>query len=194
MAQQRVFVGVALDEPIRRRAKQLVESVAATTTCVKWVSPANLHVTLKFLGDLPDADVYPVCQEVAAAVADYSSFPAFCRRLGAFPHLDRPRTIWLGVDDPEDRLTQLHQRIETALERWNFPRETRAFRPHATLGRVRERSRRIDRLVQRLRDHEQVELGRFEVRECTLFASELLPAGPVYTVLSHAVLCGASHG
>jgi 2'-5' RNA ligase len=106
------------------------------TESIRWVSTNNLHVTLKFLGDVEDREIYAICRAVNNAVQNASCFSLACRGVGAFPSIHQPRTIWVGIDDLDQELTTLFSRLESELSALGFPREPRRFKPHLTLGRV----------------------------------------------------------
>ncbi len=143
MSRIRTFVAVDIEAAVRRRARELIQTLGGTTTAVRWVDSNDLHLTLKFLGDVEDKDIYSVCQAVGSAVCDLKPFHAFCRGVSAFPSLQRPRTIWLGLEDPAAQLTTLQGRVEEALANLGFPRKHRKFCPHVTIGRVDIRHRRV---------------------------------------------------
>ena len=188
MSRIRTFIAVEIPAVLQQKAAKVIRSLSAPHDSMKWVEPQNIHVTFKFLGDVEDAQIYQVCRATADAVADLSSFRVACRGVGAFPSLTRPRTVWLGIDDPTGQFKQLHGRVERAMIPLGVPREVRRFQPHLTLGRLRHGRRQLGNLVERLAPQAEVELGDFDVEELVVFASELTPAGPVYTVLGRAPL------
>jgi 2'-5' RNA ligase len=179
---------VDLGIKVRRQVKATIQALSATTTAVNWVAPENLHLTLKFLGDVEDQQIFAVCQATNAAVAQLHPFHCFCQGIGAFPNLERPRTIWLGLDDSAGRLDQLQQCLETAYLELGFPQENRPFRPHVTIGRVNLRSRRLGRLLHELQKHADEEFGAVDVSQCVIYSSELTPQGPIHTPMGRAVL------
>ncbi len=191
MSRIRTFIAVETPASIRQQAASIIQSLSACTDSIKWVAPSKIHVTVKFLGDVEDTDVYQVCRTTADAVVDTEPFQAPCRGVGAFPHLDRPRTVWLGIDDPDGQFEALHGRIDAALGQLNFPEDARRFRPHLTLGRLRYGRRDLGDLVPRLQEKADMTLGRLDVAELIIFASELTSEGPAYSVMGRAPLGGA---
>jgi 2'-5' RNA ligase len=188
----RAFVAVETSSDIRGKARRLIADLAATTANVKWVDPDNLHFTLKFLGDVPLLEVHAICTAVAEAVGDLPPFDVLARGAGAFPTLERPRTLWLGVDEGADAMRELHDAVERGLAPYGFRHEQRRFRPHLTLGRVRNSSGAgIVDLAQRLAAHGEFAGGSTDVCEVVVFASDLGRNGPRYEPLSHARLNGA---
>jgi 2'-5' RNA ligase len=188
MARVRTFVAIDLSPAVRRQAQTLIHELAARTTAVKWVSAEQLHVTVKFLGDVDDTELYQVCQAVDRAVAELEPFEVICRGIGAFPHFHRPRTLWIGLEDPGHHIAQVQQRVEAEFAALGFPREVRPFHAHVTIGRVDLRHRRLSRLTDGLDQYADRQWGSFPVKQCTVYTSELTPSGPIYTPISRPML------
>ncbi len=184
----RTFVAVEIDEAVRRRATGLVETLRTSVEGVSWVAPENLHLTLKFLGDVKEEDLAAVCEAVTKAAAGAAPFDLAIRTLGAFPRIDRPNNVWLGGGEGSDALADLAERVERALKPLGFPREGRAFEPHLTLGRVRRGGRAPAALVRLLRENAGFEAGRCRIGQIVVFSSQLTPKGAVYTPLCRAPL------
>jgi 2'-5' RNA ligase len=159
---------------------------------VRWVQSDKTHVTIKFLGDVEETEIYQVCRATAEAVESAAPFQVQCRGLGAFPSSDRPRTVWLGVEDPDGLLERLQKSVQRALYQLRFPKEQRRFHPHITLGRARYGRRDAEGLVDYLHQHADVDGGPIPVEELVIFGSELTSDGPVYTVLGRAPLAAGS--
>ena len=183
----RTFLAVEASAAVRARVGKLISELAEVGADVKWVEPANLHLTLKFFGDIDDQDLSRICTAMTEAVAAAQAFDCPCQGIGAFPHLGRPRTLWAGLSGCQARMAELSGQVERALAPLGFPRERRTFHPHLTLGRVRG-SRGLAALTPLLRQHGDMPLGTMEVSTITFFASDLRPAGPVYTALAHFAL------
>jgi 2'-5' RNA ligase len=185
----RTFVAVEIEEVIRRAAK-LVEELRAASADVTWVKPHNMHLTVKFLGDVTAEKIPHVCQTVARAVAGLTPFDLEIRGVGAFPNTARPRTIWLATGTGETQLADVAERIETALMDLGFAREGRPFRGHLTLGRVRRPGPALAELTRMLNERADLELGQATIREVVVFSSQLDRCGPIYEVLSRTPLAG----
>jgi 2'-5' RNA ligase len=190
MAKVRTFVAVEIDPTVRRKAEQLIGTFRKAQADVKWVEFQNLHLTLKFLGDVRMEETAEVCAAVAWAAADVTPFELEIRGAGAFPNPGRPRTLWLGCQQGTAQLTDLQRRIEAGLEKLGFRPEARSFTPHLTIGRARSGGPGTEELGRLLQQHAEYEVGRSDVAEVTVFASQLGPQGPTYTPLSHAPLEG----
>jgi 2'-5' RNA ligase len=183
----RTFIAVELADDVRRRAAQLSDRLAQANVKVKWVAPGNMHLTLKFLGDVLHEQTADVCRAVAEVVRECRAFSAECTGAGAFPSPARPRTIWLGIGQGGEQLGRLHAAIDKKLARLGFPREGRKYRPHLTIGRVRG-GPGTNELTSLLRQNADFEAGTSEIAEVITFASELTPKGPVYRAMGRAAL------
>lgn len=182
----RTFVAVETNEVVRRQARELIEALRAAGADVKWVEPQNMHLTIKFLDEVPLREIPRVSEAVQQAVADAAPFEMEIRGAGAFPHPGRPQTLWLGAGSGAERLVALHAEMEKRLAKLGFRKESRPFAPHLTIGRVRQRGPAVVELGRLLKQHAEFEAGRFRVAEFVVFSSELGPKGPTYAALSRA--------
>jgi 2'-5' RNA ligase len=157
---------------------------------VDWPRPPERHLTLRFLGELPPESVDRLRAAMSRAVEGMAPFPVRYRSAGLFPEVGPPRVAWVGVEEGARELTELAGRLDRALEEEGFSREPRPFRPHVTIGRIRD-PRERDRFVALVRSLVDRELGRGRVEEVVLFESELRPGGAVHTPRARARL-GAS--
>ncbi|HCJ09555.1 MAG TPA: RNA 2',3'-cyclic phosphodiesterase [Clostridiales bacterium] len=183
MAGIRSFVAVEADEGSRSEAARLIEALRRSGADVKWVSPENLHLTLKFLGDVPPGDVPEVASALELAVGGEAPFRVRLAGLGAFPSLSRPRVVWVGVGEGRERLEALAGRVDERLAEVGFPRERRRFSAHITLGRCRS-SRNLAELKTALAERRNYTGPEFTVSRVVLFSSVLRPTGPIYTPLA----------
>jgi len=159
----------------------------------RWVKRENLHLTLKFLGEVPVGQLESVYQAVARAGKDICSFVLAVTDLGCLPNLRRPRVICVDVQDRSGRLLRLQEAVERELTRLGFPAERRGFRPHLTLGRVRRQATRgeVEALAKSIAAHRSIDGSQVQVDEVAVVKSELTPNGPIYTRLFGAPLAGA---
>lgn len=180
----RAFVGVPVS-PSPALAS-LLDGLAATGADLKIVEPTHLHLTLSFLGDVPD-DAAPI---IAAALDDatrgQAAFSLRLQGVGAFPNVRHPRVVWAGSVDPE-RMVALALRVRQRLTAAGFPGDEKDFRAHVTLARVRS-ERGLDKVALFLREHGRDELPEEGVREVVLFKSTLGPHGPRYERVHSATL------
>jgi RNA 2',3'-cyclic 3'-phosphodiesterase len=186
----RTFVAVEITQAIRTRAEELIAALAGTSAKVGWVEPHNLHLTLKFLGDVHERQIAEVCQAVARGAAQVGPFELDVRGAGAFPSAARPRTVWLGAGDGAELMVTLHDRVETALANLGFREEHRRFQAHLTLGRVRGIGPGIAQLGELIERQADFAAGRMTIGRVAIFASTLTPNGPIYDRLGVAPLGG----
>lgn len=184
----RTFVAVEIAESVRRRAAELVELLRAARADVKWVEPHNMHLTLKFLDEVPLEAIAGVSEAVQQAVASVEPLVFETRGAGAFPSIGRPRTIWLGAGEGEDALVALQSAVDRALRKLGFPKESRRYEPHLTLGRVRGGGPAVVELARLLRGQIEFDAGRSTIDQVVVFASHLSPQGPTYEALSRVPL------
>jgi RNA 2',3'-cyclic 3'-phosphodiesterase len=186
----RTFVAVEISEPIRDRAGELVAMLGGTTANVKWVEPHNMHLTLKFLGEVHQREIIRVCQMVSRGAAKVEPFELEVHGAGAFPNAARPRTVWLGAAKGADQMRLLHDHLEAALADLGYRTEHRRFQTHLTIGRVRGSGPGIAELGKLLQQNADAPLGSMSVRKATVFASTLTRDGPIYEVVGTAPLGG----
>lgn len=192
MKQLRTFVALEVPSPVRALAAEVQQRLRADLQDVRWSHPENIHLTLKFLGDVPEIELPDVCDAVRRAAGEHESLVWRPAELGAFPQLERPRVLWLGVTPEEEGLFELQQSIDRSLHEIGFPAERRRFHAHLTLGRCR-------RAQELPADHFQATVQwlaaaakrlKLEVHtsEVATFASFLEPEGPRYQAIGHAAL------
>jgi RNA 2',3'-cyclic 3'-phosphodiesterase len=191
MAVIRAFIAIDLSPEIIQRlddvAGQLKQQLPDVQ--IRWVPVENIHLTLKFLGDVSLANLEVLKKILLAEAGNHSPFEISVGELGAFPSPRRPRVIWVGVTSPPE-LSALQHGIESETARLGYQRENRGFSPHLTLGRVsRNASSREARQIGLVLDKFKVGfLGAAHVREVYLYRSDLRPGGAVYTRLLTAPL------
>jgi RNA 2',3'-cyclic 3'-phosphodiesterase len=192
----RTFVAVELPAEVRNRACQLIEQLRRSSeTNVRWVTPDQLHWTLKFLGDVDLLEIPDICRRLSQAVAPLAPFDVEAFGAGAFPDALRPRTVWIGMRDGLEAMIALHRTVEDVLADLGFRQEQRRFRPHITLGRVRNGAAGgQEEFAERLKEFADFDGGISSVFEVAVFSSQLGPKGPVYEPLGHAELSSRPRG
>jgi 2'-5' RNA ligase len=183
----RAFVGIGL-EPLEHALAALLEGLASTGADAKLVEPENLHINLKFLGEIGEERVPPLVGALSEAAGRHAPFAVRLRGLGAFPSPRQPRVVWVGLE-PWGELEALHRDVELAAARAGFPREGRRFSPHVTLARVRS-ARGRDALLALIGRMREAEVGALEVSSFSLVRSTLSTSGPTYEPLSTHPLTG----
>lgn len=182
----RTFIAIELPDGVKSQVDTLETQLKRTKADINWVPSKNIHLTLKFLGDTPEDRLADVREGVREAVASLFSFEVALGKIGAFPNLDRPRVIWIDVQDGRADLMVLQHRIESALLQRQFVREERPFSPHLTIGRVRT-PQGVGALANQIRLF-PFQTAPIPVSQVAIIKSELRQQGPLYTVLDHIPL------
>ena len=190
MSRLRAFIAVELPLEIRQNVQRATSSLRRDTgPLIRWVALENMHLTLKFLGDIPSENVEALTQLTDAQADSFNSFDIHLSGIGAFPGPKRPRVIYIGIQAPAE-LEEFQRQVESATRRLGYNAEERAFAPHLTIGRVRQRVSADDqqKICRSLEDSTIDSLGTARVNSVHLYKSDLKPNGPVYTKLFSAHL------
>ncbi len=188
MGRIRTFVAVDVSPSIRNAAGRLIHRLSAESVDFNWVEKENLHITLNFLGDVEETEVPAVCRLVEETVSDFGSFEVSIKGLGCFPKPEKPRVMWMGVDEGAAELTELHVRLADALETLRFPRDRNDFRPHLTLGRLRRGGRWNPTLTAAVEGGADHMGGTVIVNQVVVYSTFLDRQGPSYTAMSRVDL------
>ena len=178
----RSFIAIDFPDEIRKALEAIQKELKQCRAGVRWVKPSSIHLTLKFLGNIQPAQVDDIGLTVAQEIRDHPPITLRPVGLGAFPNLRKPRVLWVGLEDEVQKLKGLQARVENALEPLGFAREKRGFRPHLTIGRVKDR-RRLQSLVDTIAALDVPPFDSFDVTEIILYKSDLRPTGAIYTKL-----------
>jgi 2'-5' RNA ligase len=185
--QARAFIAVELPEGMRHALACLQEKLKrACGYCpARWVAPESIHLTLNFLGDVPVAKLDDIKSAIAQVASGAGAFELTLGGLGAFPNLERPHVIWVGLGGNVERLAGIQRNLKQRLSELGFSPENQPFSPHLTLARVRDEASASDkkRLSQAIASTACETHCDIPVRAISLIKSQLTPSGPVYTVL-----------
>jgi RNA 2',3'-cyclic 3'-phosphodiesterase len=188
MKRVRTFIAIDPGKLIREKLVVLQESLGESGADVRWVEPANLHLTLVFLGEVDTRDVVEVCRAAKVVTAGRPPFTMSVETVGAFPNLRRPRILWVGVGEGASEVKTIHDALENALLGLGcYRREERAYTPHLTLGRTKTEDASPE-LGARLLKKAAWVAGQATVNELLVMSSELMSGGPLYTVMGRAKL------
>lgn len=180
----RSFIAVPLAPEIRRGAVRLIDRLRQDDDGIKWVPTDNLHLTLKFLGEVDNTEIPRVCDVIADVTEQFDPFDLSFSGTGGFPDTERPRVLWVGIGGATESLIRLVGQLEKELAQLGFKPEPRDYRPHLTLGRTRGGSRRAgSEVVERLKAQSKIELGSMQVETLQVYASFLDKSGPTYQVM-----------
>jgi 2'-5' RNA ligase len=176
----RLFVALDLDAAIRASVADLLRELRPAAPDIKWVAPEAMHLTLKFIGEQPEAKLEAITESLAT-VAKPGPLNLRFHGLGCFPNERRPRVFWIGIETPPE-LARLAGAVEQALAPLGIEREKRPFSPHLTLGRARE-GRRVELPGRQWDAQANDDFGAMTATEFFLFQSRLSPAGAQYAKL-----------
>ncbi len=180
----RLFAALSLPESVRERVAAAIAHLQARGYRAKWVDPADSHLTVRFFGSVATDAVPNLVAALQASVRGVQPFLLRVAGAGAFPHPERPRVLWLGVDGHLPALLELVERVELHAGNFAEASETRRFHPHITLARVRpEDLGTLRGLPQELQRLGRLPPVAFPVERLTLYRSELFRSGPRYTVI-----------
>ncbi|MEJ2155483.1 MAG: RNA 2',3'-cyclic phosphodiesterase [Desulfobacteraceae bacterium] len=183
----RAFVAIKLADEIINLAAALQDALKSHGLKLRWVKPQSLHLTLKFLGEIPVTDVTSIGAALRTAAADEPPLELTVQGMGVFPGIKRARVLWIGFGGAVDRLKQLQLRIEDEIAALGYRREKRGFRAHLTLARIKG-AVAPDRLLRAIEATGGFESQSFEARRLILYKSDLRPTGAVYTPLASVML------
>jgi len=193
----RIFVAFDIEEEIRKRLQHFMEEVRGLAPGARWVRPESLHVTLKFIGEKPEAAVKQI--EEALGSINAEPFQIRFHDAGFFPTAKAARVFWVGIEG-EAGLADLAVKVEESLAALGIPEEQRAFSPHLTLARAGARAgggsgaphwrkgdkvnQRFGQLQEKLAQSPAADFGRMTARDFFLYRSQLSPKGSQYTKIT----------
>lgn len=178
----RTFIGFELPEKIRSFIRDIQEDLKSNGFNARWVQPEKIHLTLKFLGNINEDDTQKVGAAIFKSTADYAPISLAAKGIGAFPGINRPRVLWIGIKGQIDMLIQLQKSLDDKLEEIGFPKENRPFKGHLTLARVKGRINQA-KLINAIKKYGELESEPFIADNIILFKSDLKSTGAVYTKL-----------
>jgi 2'-5' RNA ligase len=177
----RAFIAIKISRELETAFDTLIRNMKKKSGPVRWVNPQSIHLTLKFLGEITPAQVEEVFKGVEKAAANIPPFSLKSGSKGAFPSPKRPRVFWIGLAETGDQyLFELQKNIEAEMTLCGFPKEERVFKPHLTVGRVKN-SREIEAISNIFMEYDFPEI-EFTAGEVLVMKSELTPHGARYSV------------
>jgi RNA 2',3'-cyclic 3'-phosphodiesterase len=179
----RVFIAVDVPNEIRKSLGDVQRALRPLSSSARWVAPESIHITLRFLGEVPDKRLDEI--NTALTGLTWKPFTITVHGVGFFPGTRSPRVFWAGMEAPT--MQGLAEQLDTRMESLGFDKEKRAFRPHITMARAK--STRIDSsLVSAAAKYEEHDFGSFPVDRIFLFKSTLKPSGAVHEKLKEYLL------
>ena len=181
----RAFIAIELPVEIRDGLSNIQDRLKVELPKLSWVKPQNLHLTLKFLGDISPEQLCNIKRITTEIIKTTAGFKIRLENLGVFPNLHAARTIWFGTNQPPSGLKQLEKQLETRLVEAGIPQQERTFCTHITIGRIKAHSIASDlkKAIDKVEVDKTYANWEFNCREFALFESTLGPGGPTYTIL-----------
>jgi 2'-5' RNA ligase len=191
MERIRAFIAIELPEAVKTEITRIQDQIKVKSRItVRWVRPLNIHLTLKFLGDIDIDQVEDITKAIEGASSGFGPFHLGINGLGVFPNPNRVQVIWVGLSGNLDKLDRLQRNIDNALDRLGFPADRRPFSPHLTLARVPDRATPVERqstgrLIESMDFRSRLD---FPVASVHLIKSQLTREGPIYRRLGSVLL------
>ncbi len=182
----RLFIAIQISSDIIKKITEISNyfQTQVPSDLMKWVDPANLHITIKFLGETPEKKIEQINAILLQSVEGWVPFDLSIEGLGMYPHHRQPRTLWLDVKG-NGSLVAYHKNLDELLQKAGFEKDRKPYSPHLTLARVRDRTDRdaAHQIGVTLSQFKVDPLGTLKVDAIKLVQSELTPKGPIYTTL-----------
>jgi RNA 2',3'-cyclic 3'-phosphodiesterase len=188
MSMLRAFIAIKMTAAIQAKLGDIQKKLKQIGVEVSWVQPENMHLTVQFLGNIEEDQVAPIVAHIKESVKLVTPFQLQIGYAGAFPNLQYPRVVWIGVtDDEAGSLKRLQEDMTTRLGKMGFDQEEGRFKPHLTLGRVRSQKNKSS-LLRAMEGIANIWVGEVLVNAVYLIKSELKPTGAEYTDLAEVAI------
>jgi len=188
----RAFVAIPLGQDVKDALTAVQRELRGRDArgAARWTQPDSIHLTLKFLGDVDTARIADISGALDTVCERHEAFALQIQGVGCFPNLRRPRVVWVGLSESLTALALLQRDIEGALEKLDFPRESRPFSPHLTIARIQRNASpsAAESLGRVIGETEVPVISRMRVDHIVLMQSQLRPSGAIYTERHRALL------
>lgn len=182
----RTFIAVDIDEDIKKAVGDIIsrlkKGIQFTGAFPSWVPVENMHLTMKFLGEVDEGILPKINESLRGISAEFQPFDITLEKIGVFPNKKAPRVIWIGIKQGKEQLALLQQKIEFEMELLGFTPENREFSPHLTLARIKS-MRGVEGMMDVIFSHSNYLAGTCSIKELIIYRSVLQKTGAVYTPL-----------
>jgi len=178
----RSFIAINIPAKIRNKLEEIQDDLKKSNAALQLVRPENIHITLKFLGNVPVESINDIQDAIAESISGFELFPISFETIGVFPNLQYPRVIWVGIEKGVEELSLLNSKIENSISRFSLHQENRKFQPHLTIARVRS-GKSHKKLVSILEELKDIKAGEMLAEKICLMESMLKPQGAQYNTL-----------
>jgi 2'-5' RNA ligase len=183
----RTFIAIEIPEEMKRAIAEVQAQLKVSGADANWTRPEGIHLTLKFLGEVPEENVSEITAALVSAAEGRGRFHLQAAGTGVFPNEKAPRVVWIGISGELDKLMGLQISVEEQMVRLGFQQEDRRFKPHLTLGRIKHLPS-YGSWMHALKGVRDIELPGFDATAISLMKSELGQTGAVYTEIGRAEL------
>ena len=177
MTQLRAFLAINVDEDLKAKMYKVIKQFKQTDANIKYVDLENIHLTLKFFGEIDSDGIELLSSKISGVVSNFDKFKIKIKGCGAFPNTKRIKVIWLGIDD-DKLIKQLHDELDKEFVKMGFDKDKK-FSSHLTIGRMRN-AKGKDKVQAAIEEFGEVEIGEMDVDSIVLKKSTLTPSGPIY--------------
>ncbi len=178
----RCFIAIDIPASIKEAIDNITGKLSRSSADIRWIPSKNVHLTLKFLGEVEDAVLPDIEKRISISCEAMGAFSINIRGIGAFPDFKHPNVLWMGIDR-SNSLEDIYLSIEDSLKEMGFEKDNRRFSPHLTIARIKDR-KGIDTVFKELYTYKDTFFGSIDVNEVLLMKSVLKPAGAEYFKLS----------
>ena len=183
----RCFVAIEIPKAIQNHLISIQDELRKKIKQASWVKPGNVHLTLRFLGEVNPSHIETIGQTIQQVAVNHSTFSMLIGGMGAFPNLTRPRVIWVGVKVGVAEISALARDINVELSRCGYPFDEKKYNPHLTLARLKSRVN-LRPFVDVFRQYDEIDGAKMTVNEIVLVQSQLRPTGAIYIPLKICAL------
>lgn len=177
MSEIRAFLAIDLDDDLKPKINKIIRQFKQIDTKIKYVELANLHLTLKFFGDIDTNGLNLIEDAIKKVLVEFKPFNIKIKGCGAFPNKNRIKVIWVGIED-DSIIKDMHAKLDNEFSKLGIDKD-RKFSTHLTIGRMKTAKNKAQ-VKDTIEDFETFEIGEMEVTEISLKKSTLTPAGPIY--------------
>lgn len=179
---KRIFIAINLDQITREKLINDLVSIKGVLDdrAIKWVKPANIHLTLVFLGDVEETKIPLIKKGISGILKDFQVILLRLKNIGFFPHPQKPRIIWIGAYDQTGQIDKIHKQIIKALDSLNLHYDMKALQPHLTIGRIKFKPKKD--LIKAMRTLPRKIYGELNINHIDIMSSQLNSDGPRYKI------------
>ena len=177
MSQVRAFLAIDLDDDLKPKINKIIKEFKQIDTRIKYVELANLHLTLKFFGEIDTAGLELLEEKIAKVVSEFKPFNVKIKSCGAFPNNNHIKVIWVGIED-DSIIKDLHDKLDNEFTKLGFDKDKK-FSTHLTIGRMKS-AKNKNQVKSTIEEFSDVEIGEMNVDKIILKKSTLTPQGPIY--------------